>query len=150
MPCILILFVIHFCTRCDFFFCAFWYTNVFSSDTDIKTEVAFTPCFMKSKLVMPLSYFFLSTKQFSKLLNHSHVAKPEKDDCFLSMKRIIRTREDIQILRLDPDPSAHISEGVFTLLKLIPCSCHYLPQKAFLYFNISYISYSVLLIKFYL
>lgn len=54
------------------------------------------------------------------------------------------------MLRLDSDPNTHISEGLFTLLKLIPCSCQYLPQKAFIYFNIYYISYSVLLIKFYL
>jgi len=35
MPCILVLLVIHFCTWTwvNLFFCVFWYTNVFSSET---------------------------------------------------------------------------------------------------------------------
>lgn len=66
----------------------------------------------------------------------------------MSTKRIIWIKKNNQRLRLDSAPNTHINEGLFTLLKLIPYSCYYLPQKALLQFNIYYISYSLLLIKF--
>lgn len=151
---ILVLLVIHFCTGTwvnSFFLCLlvhqwyFWYLN-WNLKNLIKMEEALIPPPYEKKIVVFQSYFFLSAKQFSKLC----AARREKSWLFHIWKRIIWTQKNIQILRLDSDPNTHISEGLFTLLKLIPCSCHYLPQKVFLYFNIYYIPYSVFLIKFYL
>jgi len=122
MPYTLVLLVICFCTWADFFFAVFQYSDVIPRETNIKQREKRLFSFMEFEVTSSLSRFFLFTKQFSNWCT----ANAEKDVFFLSLKRIIWNTDNIQMLRLDCDLSIHISGGLFTLLKLIPCSCRYL------------------------
>lgn len=148
MPCILVRLVILFATWTGVIFFLSCGTSMSSQDklkkACLKLKRLFFSLFKKCKLVTFL--LFLSVHQtIFKLL--CCLGQKKLAASYL-WKRIIWTKEKNQMLRLDSDPNFHINKGLLTILKLIPCSCHYLPEKTFLYFNIYCILYSVLSITF--